>query len=89
MAVNAVPPIPDLFDLDEDDPIFDETGTFGLHRTITVCGVPLVLRIFDRDDDDPDFDETGTFCLHLGGLRRFARLGRPENPVSDEPASER
>ena len=89
MAVNGVPPVPELFDLDDDDPNVDEAGMFGLHRTITVCGVPLILRIFDLDDDDPNLDETGTFCLHLGVLRRFARLGRPKNPVSDEPASER
>jgi len=85
MVVSGVSLISELFDLDNDESDFDETN----QRTITVCGVPLILSIFDPDDDDPNLDETGTFGLHLGALRSFARLDRPKNGVSDEPASER
>lgn len=85
MAVSGVFPISEIFDLDDHEPNLDETP----QGTITVCGVPLILKVFDLNDDDPDFDVACTFGLHLGALRRFARLDRPKNPVSDEPASER
>jgi hypothetical protein len=85
MAVDGVLLIPETFDLDDDEPGFEETN----QRTITVCGVPMILSIFDRDDDDPNLDETGTFALNLGALRRFAGLDHSENRVPDERVSGR